>query len=465
MGMPGRELTDRIAEHLAQAEAGIDAPTIAREFLRLADPEGRAAALLVRAMLSRDPRFAEGGSGAWSLARVAAPLAPPVTLVALDVPERASREPWLWRVVARPWDGNVPTLEHQGAARDDALEGILRDLGAHPAATDRAGALARWIGAQERLHGFPESDPVLIDLRAWAAMLDPGPPAPAPASGEPAGQRLETLAARLERVVEAARSRGLTSWDAVAEAPRGARRDTRAAVWEAPRALTPEMLESLPEEPGIYRFLARDRSLLYVGKSVNLRRRVASYFRPPQGRETRREALLREIHGLEVEPLGSELEALIREAREIARRRPPWNVQVRVEPDPAEPPLAERDLLVLLPGPAGSVSLFLMAGGRAGLLRLPAAPAPADLAEPLRAFYAGPSSTGAVEEIPAPERGLVRRWVSWEPPGIAVLRRIDFATLQDLAAAVARAAAALEPGLPAVVRAPRAPGPSPAPGR
>jgi hypothetical protein len=432
--MPGRELADRVVAFLREQEDGADATTIAREFLRLTDPSGDAAASLVRAVLGRDPRFVEKPRGMWrrAAASPAAAIGPPVLLVALEIPAGAGREPWLWRVAATGWNETGRPLEHTGPARSDALCEMLPAMAVCPVATDRAGALARWIGAQERLHAFPETDPVLIDLAAWGALLGESAPATEP---DETGARLAALARRLERVAAAAAARGLDDWAAVATAPALERERARAEVWDPPRALTPEMLEALPEEPGIYRFFARDRSILYVGKSRNLRRRVASYFRPPEGRGTKREALLREIHRLEIAPAGSELEALIRESQEIARSRPPWNVQVRLDPDPPEYPLGERDLLLALPGPPAT--LFLLAGVRVGMTRLPAEPDRAALAELLRAFFADGAIPEGVEEIPPPERVLVRRWMGWSPGGIAVSRLIDFATFRELAEAVA----------------------------
>jgi predicted GIY-YIG superfamily endonuclease len=455
--MAGSELIDRIAAFLREQPQGVDATTIARDFLRLTG-SSRTAPALVRAMLGRDARFVENPHGVWGIARApASSLDPPALLAGVEIPAGASREPWLWRVFAAPWGAEERAIQHRGAAHGAELAAMLRAMAEQPVASDRSGALARWIGAQERLHAFPETEPVLIDLRAWDALLPeanaedagPGP------GGGPENDRahLDGLARRLERILEAARRRGLTSWGAVAAAPLEARESARAEVWDAPRAFTPAMLEALPEEPGVYRFLTQDRTVLYVGKTKNLRRRVASYFRPPGARGTRRDALLREIHRVEITPTGSELEALIRESQEIARRRPPWNVQVQLDPEPPEYALGEQELLLRVGGVSGAATLFLISGPRVGIVRLPAAPDATELADVLRGFYGDGPRPDAVEEIPAPERVLVRRWIHWEPGGIALLRLVDFGTFQDLAAAAVRASAPPTSDPPLRVRA------------
>ncbi|MBO7182093.1 MAG: GIY-YIG nuclease family protein, partial [Kiritimatiellae bacterium] len=40
-----------------------------------------------------------------------------------------------------------------------------------------------------------------------------------------------------------------------------------------------EKLKQLPEKPGCYLYRDRAGKIIYVGKAVNLRRRVQSYFR------------------------------------------------------------------------------------------------------------------------------------------------------------------------------------------
>jgi hypothetical protein len=438
--MPNTEMADRIAAFLAQQERA-SADVIARDFLRLVSPGGAAAARLVRALLARDHRFREEPDGSWTLAPAEpAGLTPPVLLVTLEMPAGGAREPWLWRVSGRLWGEPHPGITVEGPARDEALEALLGHLARIPVATEQPAALERWVRVQEQCHAFPESDLTIIDLRAWRRLMAAGGTVAAtaravPAEGAPADA--VALAESLESVVEVAQAAGLRSWGEVAQAPELTRGAARDAVWETERDFTRETLDELPEDPGIYRFYAKEGGLLYVGKSKCLRRRVASYFRPSDP-DSRRAERLRAVHRLEVETTGSELEALLLEQREIRGRRPAWNVQVEVNDGSPSIPPGERELLLLLPDATGAGSLFALAGERVVLRRFEsesAVEADGVEAQLLAFFGAGAVPEGFVE-FPAPERVLARRWLGWESPGMTLLRVADFSTFRDLTEAV-----------------------------
>lgn len=93
----------------------------------------------------------------------------------------------------------------------------------------------------------------------------------------------------------------------------------------ADRAFNREDLVALPEAPGVYLFEDADGGVAYVGKAVNLRRRVGGYFRPEV---SERDARIREAaHALTVERTGTELSALLREQRLIGELMPALNTQ------------------------------------------------------------------------------------------------------------------------------------------
>ncbi|HET9724376.1 MAG TPA: DEDD exonuclease domain-containing protein [Actinomycetota bacterium] len=83
------------------------------------------------------------------------------------------------------------------------------------------------------------------------------------------------------------------------------------------------LADGLPREAGVYLFKARDGRVLYVGKSKDLRGRVKSYFYG-DGRKMV-EDLLDQTTSVEGLPCGSELEALVLEARMIRRHEPKYN--------------------------------------------------------------------------------------------------------------------------------------------
>jgi excinuclease ABC subunit C len=76
--------------------------------------------------------------------------------------------------------------------------------------------------------------------------------------------------------------------------------------------------------PGVYRMLAEDGGVLYVGKSKRVRARLLGYFRADAREKGAR--ILRHTHRIEWEYTPSEFAALLLELRQIKRFRPRFNV-------------------------------------------------------------------------------------------------------------------------------------------
>lgn len=85
---------------------------------------------------------------------------------------------------------------------------------------------------------------------------------------------------------------------------------------------------SLPDSPGVYRFLSASGDLLYAGKASSLRRRVNSYFTRRKGAERTLEMVTR-VHDLEYEECATPLEAALLEFDIIDGSAPPYNVALR----------------------------------------------------------------------------------------------------------------------------------------
>jgi len=104
-----------------------------------------------------------------------------------------------------------------------------------------------------------------------------------------------------------------------------------------------------PPVPGVYVLRDAGGRALYVGKAVNLRRRLRAHFAPARWR--RLDPAMSRVASAECVPVGSELEALLREADLIAELQPPVNVQVGPPNlDARDVPRAlVRDVIVVLP--------------------------------------------------------------------------------------------------------------------
>jgi len=91
-----------------------------------------------------------------------------------------------------------------------------------------------------------------------------------------------------------------------------------------PPNLPPEDFERLPEKPGVYYFYNQSRKVVYVGKAVNIKKRVASHFSghkiTPQ-----RQHFLRDIYSISFEVCATELMALLLECTEIRKLWPIHN--------------------------------------------------------------------------------------------------------------------------------------------
>ncbi len=82
---------------------------------------------------------------------------------------------------------------------------------------------------------------------------------------------------------------------------------------------------NLPRAPGVYTFAEESGRPLYVGKSVNVRRRVRGYFYGGGPQDQRLAEMLSIARDVSVQTTGSDLEARLEEADRILGEKPPYN--------------------------------------------------------------------------------------------------------------------------------------------
>src|SRR3989344_4744411 len=87
-----------------------------------------------------------------------------------------------------------------------------------------------------------------------------------------------------------------------------------------------DKLAGLPAKPGVYRFLNKEGSLLYIGKAKNLKNRVKSYFNKSAGLTPVKSQMVARIKKMEYTVVSNETEALLLEASLIKKYQPPYNI-------------------------------------------------------------------------------------------------------------------------------------------
>ena len=349
------DLVARIVAYLARRGAPESSARLAQEFLRMAPASEQQATRLLRPLLEpAGVRYREGEG--WCREVVPAAQAPnlPAMLAMVVDPVRGELTafaPGTEGPLAENeirWPETIAVV-HDGPARSRLHAWLAEQRRQAPARIILLRRAVRDVVRLPREAGL-EAICSALDVR-W---LDAGDSAGAAASIAVA------MAACLHRAALRREEMGIE--DPAAEGARGAGDD----LLVLPGTITADQLAALPESPGVYRFFDRDDQLLYVGKASNLRRRVSSYF---SGRGTGRHGarFLDRVHRLEFDPLPSELEALLRESKEIRGKKPKANVQFEVhERAHAVLPLStSRCIALLLPSSSpGEVTAILVRDGR-----------------------------------------------------------------------------------------------------
>lgn len=131
------------------------------------------------------------------------------------------------------------------------------------------------------------------------------------------------------RLAETARANGVGSVDGLRGLAAATPARPRPEVARGRAILDRSLLAHVPKAPGVYVMRDGFDRIVYVGKAKNLRDRVGSYFSQPLGYTRKMDGLLESLQRVEVEVVGSELEALLLEAQLIRRYQPRYNTALR----------------------------------------------------------------------------------------------------------------------------------------
>lgn len=90
-----------------------------------------------------------------------------------------------------------------------------------------------------------------------------------------------------------------------------------------------QKLKLLPNKPGVYLYKDAAGRVLYVGKAIDLKKRVSSYFKPASAYDQRIEKLVPAIRDIDFIITNNELEAIFLENTLIKKYRPRFNIMMR----------------------------------------------------------------------------------------------------------------------------------------
>jgi len=90
-----------------------------------------------------------------------------------------------------------------------------------------------------------------------------------------------------------------------------------------------QLAPTLPKQPGVYRFIDEEGTILYVGKAKSLKSRLSSYFGSQKDKRGKVRTLVKNAHHIEYTIVETEQDALLLENTLIKEYQPRYNVLMR----------------------------------------------------------------------------------------------------------------------------------------
>ncbi|PCJ64667.1 MAG: excinuclease ABC subunit C [Bacteroidetes bacterium] len=90
-----------------------------------------------------------------------------------------------------------------------------------------------------------------------------------------------------------------------------------------------QKLKILPDAPGVYKYFDKNGEILYIGKAINLRKRVSSYFNKNHYENGKTRILVSKIWDVNVTVVPTEMDALLLENSLIKEFQPKYNINLK----------------------------------------------------------------------------------------------------------------------------------------
>ena len=89
------------------------------------------------------------------------------------------------------------------------------------------------------------------------------------------------------------------------------------------------IMDTLPKDPGVYRYIGKEGDILYVGKAKNLKNRISSYFTAGKNLAYRTRVMIKNADHVEFTIVDTEHDALLLENTLIKKHQPRYNVNLK----------------------------------------------------------------------------------------------------------------------------------------
>lgn len=90
-----------------------------------------------------------------------------------------------------------------------------------------------------------------------------------------------------------------------------------------------EVVQRLPDSPGVYKFYNQENILIYIGKAKSIKKRVSSYFSKTSGINRKTLRLVSEINSIDYTVSNTEFDALLLENNFIKQNQPKYNILLK----------------------------------------------------------------------------------------------------------------------------------------